>query len=316
MVFLMFSVLFFLIVLFPYSDLTSFSKEKINQNIKSSGSSVDYSKISLNLFPFGVQTSDIEINSRSLNSILKAGSITLRPDFLSLIQFKLGGTAVLSNLFSGNADISAALDGKTEENTQKFSARAALDKLSLEEIAAFQRLPLKLKGFLSGDLFIKGEESFRTQPEGNFKLNMSNVVIPSAIPIPKMGDFPLPKKIKWENSNLFGKIEKGKVTVTKGTLGTKKAPVNGRYKGYINCSTSKSGTKMSNVCTNYDFKIELELDAEFQREVASSLQAFIKPDQVKITKLPQGGARYTFSVQGDASNSRRAPRVRSLSSFE
>jgi hypothetical protein len=166
------------------------------------------------------------------------------------------------------------------------------------------------------ELSLSGEESFRTQPEGEFKFNMTNVVIPPAIPIPNFGDFPLPKKIVWDNSNLFGKMEKGKIIITKGTLGTKKSPVNGRYKGFINCVSSKSRNGLQNVCTNYDFKVELELDAEFQSTLASQFKMFLTPDKVKIAKLPQGGAKYTFSIKGDASNRRSAPKVRSLNSFE
>ncbi len=310
--FFIFTVALFLVVLFPYSDLTSFSKDEINKNLKSTGLSADFSKISLNLYPFGVQTTDLEVGSRTFKKPLSAGSVTLRPNLISLMQFKLGGTALFSDLFSGDAKLSLTLDGKTDEDTQKFKINLETEGLSLEEIASFQNLPLKLKGLIGGNLEMSGEESFRTQPQGTFRFNLKNAVIPDSIPIPNFGDFPLPKKIIWENSNLFGKIEKGKIQITNGTLGTKKAPLNGRYRGFINCSFSKS--KMA--CTNYDFKVELELNAEFERKLASQFKTFFTKDMVNIQKLPQGGAKYSFTVQGDASNRRRPPRVRRLSSFD
>ncbi|MGH1469078.1 MAG: type II secretion system protein GspN [Bdellovibrionales bacterium] len=314
--FFLFAVLLFLLALFPYSDLTSFSKEKINQTMKSSGGSVDYSKINLNLLPFGIKTTDFEFLSRSLKKPLKVQSITLRPNILSLFKLQPGGTAVLNGLFSGSADFSFALNGKTEEKTQKFNLSSDLRNISIADLISFQNLPYKLTGSLNGDLFAEGEDSFRVQPKGEFKFNMRKVVIPSTISIPNVGDIPLPKKVTWQNSNLFGKIEKGKVTITEGTLGTKSAPINGRYKGFIKCSLNKSGTKVSQSCTDYDIRVELELNAEFQKKLAADLKPLINPRNVNIVSLPQGGAKYLFSVQGNASQRFRAPRFSSINVFE
>lgn len=310
--FFILALLLFTVVLFPYSDLTSFSKEKINHAIKPSGSSVDYSNIGFNLIPFGVQTTDFELSSRSLKTPLKLKSITLRPNLLSFAKLQPGGTAVLDGLFAGLASLSFSLNGKTAEQTQKFNLDADVKNISLPEIIAFQKLPYKIKGNLNGNMFASGEESFRVQPKGEFKFNLRNVILPEVISIPNFGDLTLPKKVVWQNSNLFGKFEKGKITIQEGTLGTKTAPMNGRYKGYLNCSFHKSGQS----CTDYSFKVEIELSAEFQRSLLAGLKSFMNPRNVNIISLPQGGSKYLFSVQGNAAQRFRAPKISSLTSFD
>lgn len=280
------------------------------------GSSVDYSRISFNFMPFGIQTSDFAFTSKTLKSPLKIQTITVRPSLLSLMRFSPGGSAVLDGLFSGTASLTAGLNGKTDENTQKFFGDLSLRGVSIADIIEFQNLPYKLKGLLSGDLNVSGEDSFRQQPEGDFKFNMKNVVIPSTLSIPNLGDIPLPSKVVWSNSNLFGKIEKGKITIKDGTLGTKTAPINGRYKGSFNCSFSKSPAGVKPSCTDYSLKVELELNAEFQRKLAADLKPLINPRNVNIVTLPQGGAKYLFSVQGNAARRFRPPRFSSIKSFD
>ncbi len=310
------AVLFFSITLFPLSDLTSFSKKKINEIMKSSGGSVDYDNINLNLLPFGIQTSNFELSTKMFKKPLKVKNITLRPNIFSLLKFQPGGSLLLSGFFSGYANLSLSLNGKTEEKTQKFTLFSDLKNISLADLIDFQNLPYKLTGNLSGNFFAQGEDSFRVQPKGNFKFNMEKVVIPTVIRIPNIGNIPLPKKVIWDNSNLFGKIEKGKIIVTKGTLGTKSSPINGRYKGFITCLFSKSGKNISQNCTKYNFSIELELNVEFQKTLAADIQPLINPRNVNIVKLPQGGAKYLFTVQGNAKQNFRPPRFSRLNSFE
>ena len=315
LVFFIFTLAAFLLLLFPYSYLTSFSQEKINKEIKSSGSRVNYSKINFNISPFGVNTKDFEYSTPSLKKPLKIKSITLRPHLFSLLKLQPGGSLVIEDLFKGSADLSFGLNGKTNEKTNKFILSGDLSKVSIAEVLSFLDLPYKITGKAVGSFNAKGEDSFRKQPDGKFKFNFEKVTIPNEIPLP-FGTLELPKKIVWSNSNLFGKIEKGRVSITEGTLGTKQAPVNGRFKGFINCSILKSGNRVSQQCTDYNIKVELELDSNFQKNVAENLSSFLGSRQVNIVKLPQGGAKYLFSVQGNAARRFSPPRFLRLSNFE
>lgn len=314
-IFFIFAIFIFILVLFPYSDLTSFSQDKINQSIKSSGGQVSYSEINFNISPFGIKTNDFTYRSKTMKSPLNVESITVRPNILSLLKLQPGGTVVLENIFGGEASLSFGLNGKTNEKTNKFNLSADLENISLQNILNFLGKPFKIEGQLLGELSAKGEDSFRMQPEGDFKFNLQNVVIPSEIPSP-MGVLELPKKIIWKNSNIFGKIEKGRVSITEGTLGTKEAPVNGRFKGFINCTFTKSGNNVGQQCTDYNIKVELELDANFQKNVADGLSSFLDPKNVNKTAAPGGGAKYLFSIQGNAAQTFRPPRFSRLSNFD
>jgi len=313
--FFIFSCLIFLLFLFPYSDLTSFSQDKINQSIKASGGQVSYSEINFNLSPFGIKTNKFTYKSKTMKSPLNVDSITVRPNIFSLLKFQPGGSLVLENIFGGEALVSLGLDGKTNEKTNKFNLSLDLEKISLQEIINFLGKNFKINGNIFGELDVKGEDSFRMQPEGDFKFNLQNVVIPSEVPS-SMGVIELPKKIIWTNSNIFGKIEKGRVSITNGTLGTKEAPVNGRFKGFLNCTVTKSGNNVNQQCTDYNIKVELELDANFQKNVADGLSSFLDPRNVNKTAVPGGGAKYLFSIQGNAAQSFRPPRFSRLSNFD
>lgn len=313
--FFIFALLIFLLFLFPYSDLTSFSQDKINQSIKASGGQVSYSEINFNLSPFGIKTNDFTYRSRAMKSPLKVDSITVRPNIISLLKFQPGGSVVLGNFFGGEAKVNLGLNGKTNEKTNKFSLSAELEKISLQEIISFFGKSFKVEGGLFGELDANGEDSFRMQPEGEFKFNLQNVIIPNEIPSP-MGVLELPDKIKWTNSNIFGKFEKGRISITNGTLGTKEAPVNGRFKGFINCTFTKSGNNVNQQCTDYSIKVELELDANFQKNVADGMSSFLDPKNVNKIAVPGGGAKYLFNIQGNAAQSFRPPRFQRLSNFE
>jgi len=313
--FFILALLLFGLFLFPYSDLSSYSQDKINQNLKSSGGQVTFSEINFNLSPFGIKTSDVVYKSKSLKTPLKVEGITLRPDLLALMRFKPGGSLKLEDLFGGEASLNLSLDGKTNEKTNKFKMSADVEELSIRQILSFLGKSIRVEGAVFGELFGSGEDSFRQQPEGEFKFNLQNVAVPKEISTP-IGVVELPKKINWKNSNLFGKFEKGRVSVTNGTLGTKEAPVNGRFKGFINCVFTKSGAQVSPRCTDYNFKVELELNANFQKNVADDLSSFLDPKNVNKTKLPGGGAKYLFSIQGNAATSYRPPKFYRLSNFE
>jgi len=313
--FFILALLIFLLILFPYSDLTSFSQEKINQNIKASGGQVSYSEINFNLSPFGIKTNDFTYRARSMKSPLKVESITLRPNVLSFLKLQPGATIVLEDVFKGDAKISVGLSGKTNEQTNKFNISADLEKISLQEIISYLGKRFKIDGLLYGEFSASGEDSFRMQPEGEFKFNLQNVVIPKELSLPAMV-LELPEAIRWTNSNIFGKIEKGRINITNGTLGTKEAPVNGRFKGFINCTFTKSGNNVNQQCTDYSLKVELELDSNFQKNFADGMSSFLDPKNVNKVAVPGGGAKYLFSIQGNAAQSFRPPRFQRLSVFE
>lgn len=314
LVFFTLCLLLFLVTLFPFSDLTYFSQQKINQSLGPRGGQVSFSKIFFNFIPLGVKTSDFVFSSPQLKNNLEIKDVVLKPNIFSLLKFQPGGSLNLEGFFNGDLDADLSLTGKTNEGKRKFSFGLELSRIALEELLKFQNIALPINGSLHGRLNAAGEESFRQQPKGNFKFNLKNVVIPAELSLP-IGTIPLPSPIRWENSNIFADFQDGRILFKDGTLGTKEAPVNGRYKGYLTCLFSKSGNNVNASCSDYDLQIELEVNRDFQRSFAQDLSALIKPSQVNQVSLSGGGMKYLFGIKGNAANRFSTPRLYSLSSF-
>lgn len=310
LLFFIFSVLAMSIVFFPYSDLTFYAQRKINDLIKPSGSQVSFSELNFSFLPFGMKSENITLNLPEYSSI-QIQEMTASPNLMSLLRFQPGGSLNLNGLFGGSLSSKFGLLGKTEEQQNKFSFFAEVLRVNLGELLGFFKAPVKLTGLAQGRLSFTGEESFREQPEGDFNFNFNGVTLPMEITT-DFGSLPLPKKVTWSNSNLKGNIKDGRVIIENGTLGTKTAPFNGRYKGTLQCPISRRGSSISASCNRYDLKVELELDRDFERDIANNLSSFINPSQVKKTSTPGGGARYLFSVSGSRG---RTPNFRSLNSF-
>lgn len=311
LLFFILSIVAFIVVLFPFSDLSFFAQEKANESLKGSGYQVSFNKINFNLFPLGFKATDFNALSNSSKS-LKIGSIVAHPNLGSLLKLQPGGSLRLESIFNGNLNADFSLMGETEEKQKKFSINTQVDNISLKEILDYANQKISLEGKVNGQVSAQGEESFRKQPEGDFKFNFTNVSVPERISTPA-GPISLPEKIKWKNSNLFGKIDKGRILIENGTLGTKNAPVNGRYKGSIDCVFVKSHNGVAPNCSRYDIKVELDLDQNFQKNFASNFSSLITDKMVNKTVTPQGGMRYLFSVKGNMKYG--APSVQKLSSF-
>lgn len=314
LLFFILSLLILLVVLFPFSDLTIFSQQKINELLSRSGSRVSYSNINFNFLPFGIRTTDFSFSSPSIKQEININSVVARPNLLSFLKMQPGGSIILNDFLGGDIQINASLAGKTEENTRLFNLEAELFKVSVLELlkAAGQNFPIKGDAF--GDLFVKIEESFRQQPEGEFKLNLKNVEVPKELSLP-MFNLEFPEKILWSNTNISGEFKSGRIDIKESTIGTKSAPINGRIKGYVSCPATKSPMGVKLACATYDIKVELELNREFRQSLESVLGFVLTSDKANIKSLPGGGISYLFSVQGNAQQRYAPPRVFKLSNF-
>ena len=299
-----------LVVLFPYSDLTFFAQSKVNSALRGTGSQVSFSELNFNFAPFGMKTEDVRV-SLARRSPIEIKNLFISPSLMSLLRFKPGGSVKAQGLFNGDLAIQLGLLGTNDENQKEFNLSLDLNNIDLSELVNYLELPAKITGRAGGTLDAEGEESFRKQPEGDFSFTFNKVELPLEIPTP-IGNLALPKKVKWSNSNLIGKISNGRVNIENGTLGTKTSPINGRYRGNLDCPIIRAGTNVSANCTRYDIKVELELDSDFENKLAKDFSFILNPNQINKITTPNGGARYLFSVSG---RTKGTPVLRSLKSF-
>ena len=310
LLFFIFMLTLMLILLFPYSDLTFFAQNKINNLVKGSGSQISFSKLNFNFAPFGMKTENVRF-SLANKSPVEIKHLFISPSLMSLLKFQPGGSLTAEGLFKGKLSLQIDLLGKNQENQKEFSMSLDLKRIDLSELFSYLQLPIKLTGQARGRLKAEGEESFRKQPQGEFSLTFNTVELPQEISTP-IGTFALPKKVKWDNSNLIGNISDGKVNIETGTLGTKTSPINGRYKGQLNCPIIRIGSTIRANCNRYDMKIELELDRDFENKLAKGFSSMINPRQINKINTASGGARYLFSISGGQFGT---PSLKRLKSF-
>jgi len=299
-----------LIFLFPYSDLTFFAQNKINSAIKSSGSQVTFSELNFNFAPFGMRTEKVKLSFAN-KAPIEVNELFISPSILSLLRLQPGGNVSAEGIFNGDINFEARQKGKNEENQRLFDAFLNLDKIDLGALLEYFNSPVRLTGKARGELNAEGEESFRKQPTGDFSFTFSSVEVPTEINTP-IGPIALPKKIKWSNSSLKGEIDKGRINIKNGTLGTKTSPVNGRYKGILDCPITRRGTNIQASCNKYDIKVELELDKDFENKLAKGFSSLINPREINKKSTPTGGAKYLFSISGGKFGN---PTLRSLNKF-
>ena len=308
--FFIFMILMMFVFLFPYSDLTFFAQNKINGVMKNFGSQVSFSELDFSFAPFGMKTEEVKL-SMANKPPLEVDQLFVSPSLLSLLKFQPGGNVTAEGLFKGLLSLQVALQGTNEENQKEFSLALNLSRIDLFELFNYFQIPTKLTGRAQGRLEAEGEESFRKQPEGEFSFTFNSVEIPQELSTP-IGTISLPKKVKWSNSNLIGSIANGRINIQNGTLGTKTAPINGRYKGQLECPVTRTGSGVRANCKKYDLKVELELDRDFENKLAKGFSSMINPSEINKTSTASGGARYLFSVSGGRFG---APTLRSLKTF-
>ena len=299
-----------LVVLFPYSDLSFFAQNKINGLIRNTGSHVSFSDLNFSFLPIGMKTKELNLSLQGKNPI-KVDEFTVSPSFFSLLKLQPGGSLQAEGIFGGMIDLSVGFSGTNDEDQKEFDLDLDISRIALVQIFNFLDFPVKLNGLAKGNLNAEGEESFRKQPEGDFNFGFKDVMVPQELNTP-VGPISLPKKIKWSNSILKGNFENGRIVIENGTLGTKSSPVNGRYKGQLDCPVTRSPAGLKTACKRYDIKVELELDRDFETKLAKNFSLMINPKEINKQLTPNGGARYLFTVSGGAF---KRPSLKSLKSF-
>lgn len=300
------------VFLFPKSDAKNFIEQIIAKQTKGKVS-LEMESLSFSLVPFGVKTTNTVVRvagNRTLKNGLKSDAIVVSPNLASLLAFKPGASLSFINLFGGSGSISGSMRGKTKEKAQKFAISGNFVEAKIQEIVKLLDLSVPLPGTLEASFNLTGEDSFRQQPEADFKVRVSNLKLPNPLETP-MGPFDFPKQVIWKNSNIFGKMERGEIKIKEGTLGTKDSEVNGRFKGSVRAEMRRIGRNIKPNLGSYNLTVELELSKAFERELGTILSSTLGNAK---KSLPGGGAKYIFRVSGNAAY-RGTPRFSPLTSY-
>lgn len=308
-VFAFFSFAFFLVVLFPFDDLSDLVTEKVAQATQNQVF-LRFDHLGLAFFPPSLKMDSVEVDTPFLPT-LKASSMTLAPSIARLLAFSPGASFSASDLFKGS--LSGNVGAKTVKERQKIDFDVNYRKFDLLAAGDFFNLGWPVRGQVtvatSGNL----QPEFADQPEAEMSVTIDNLILPNTLPatIPFVGGTQIPQ-IKFTDVKLSGRLVNGEFVIENGTLGQDKDPFHGIVKGKMQVNFLRVGTQVVPQFGQYEFRIDLNMDRAFETELQRRL--LIVYDQIGRYKTATGkGGRYLMRITG--ANFINPPTISSISSL-
>ena len=296
LVFVIFSSLFFFVVLFPFADLSDFVTSAV---AKASRNQVflQFEDLGLSLLPSpSIRMNEVSLITPTLPE-LKSSSVFISPSLFSLITGQIGFSTRARDLFNGDVYLSVSPGEKIENETQKNVGQwqdieVDLEKVNLKKVIALASTPVKLKGTLNGNLEMSIDPEFQQQPKAEIDLEVLKAAMPTSIPLQNFGSLVLPP-IVFSAIKTKMRLLGGQLIVEQGLLGQSNEPLSGRIKGKMSIRMRKIAGVVRPLPGSYDFKIELLVKNSLSKKLSLFL-GFID----SYRSPTNGGARYLFRIKG------------------
>ncbi len=308
-VFAFMSFAFFLIVLFPFDDLSDLVTEKVAHATQNQVF-LRFEHLGLAFFPPSLKMDKVEVDTPFLPT-LKASTMTLAPSIARLLAFSPGASFSASNLFKGA--LSGNVGTKTIKERQKIDFDVSYRKFDLLSAGDFFNLTWPIKGEVTVQTSGNLQPEFTDQPEAEMSVTIDNLILPNTLPanIPFVGGTQIPQ-INFSDVKLSGRLVGGEFVIENGTFGQDKDPFHGVVKGKMQVQFVRVGNQVVPQFGQYEFRIDLNMDRAFESELQKRL--LIVYDQIGRFKTATGkGGRYLMRVAG--SNFMNPPNITSISSL-
>lgn len=304
-IFLVASVFVFLVLLFPFDDLSDFAAKKI-ADLTNNEVILQFSNMSFDMWPqVGIGLSEVNVDTPTLPTI-KAGYISLAPSLLAFLSFKVGVDIKIREIFDGKINIGLKSLAKPETGGPLYAVNVGADDLNIQKVSSDFELPVTIMGTGALNAQVKYDRSLINQPEGDVTLELDNALLPpSTIPTP-FGPMSL-QGLKWSRVRIKSRIYNGALQIEEALLGENKDPFYGRIKGKVDLRFESRGGTVSPILSGYDLKLELNVDKSVNRDLALFL-SFV--DKYKASTMT--GDRYLFQVSGSTGG---LPNISALNSF-
>lgn len=292
-------VIVFVIVFFPYDDLS----DRITQEIAvNSGNTlyVQFEDLSIGFLPQpGIKMSNVKIESPMVGEI-HADVVRAAPSILAPIKQLPLGRVQVDNIFSGMLDVSTSPSNKINVPTA-ISADIEFMNFDLGALLkAVVPFPMKAIGKMSLTGLIDIDTEMKSQPEGDIQLVSPQVNIPSfaiETSTPSANGMPIKQSISIPTLNLGrvqlkGKMKNGKVFFSDTVIGSDRDDVFAKVGGDIDIRV----TPATVMATYYNLQFDLTLKDAF----LASLGSYATMVDLAIGKYAQkssGGKRYLFRMQ-------------------
>jgi len=300
------SMVAFLVLLFPYDDLSDLLTTQIAINTQGQVY-VEFDKLGLGFFPTpNLNMEKVRVETAMFPSI-KTDTLKLAPSISSLLSFKKGFNASAEGFMGGDAYVSFHEGEKTQEDVRKQIIYSELEKIDLGELKKAMDLPVQLKGLANLEASATIDPNFSEQPEAELTLTGKDVQMPtSTVPTP-FGPMSLPG-LKWSAVNLKGRLKGSKFVIDEGHLGQASDLFNGQVKGQMDVRIVRRGNQMMTDLGAYDLRVELNVNRAIEKDLSLFLGLL---DNYKSPSAE--GNKYLFRANG--SRFGMTPNFTRLSSF-
>ena len=278
------SAVLFLAVLFPLKDLSDLVSTKVAA-LTQNQVYVQFADLHITVFPTpGLRLEQVSLDMPGLPTLL-ADDVKLRPSIPSLIRQRLGGTVQAEGLFRGETSISVA---QKDETVMDVSVKA--NDIQLQELRDLVRLPVSLRGKLSGHAESLLDLNLAQQPQAQFSLNLEQLLFPNQMVQTLMGPLGLPE-VKASRIDVRGELKDGELRVDELRIGKEGEELSGLVKGQMKLEIKKIGNAIVPIPGPYSFEVDLAMTASLQDRAVLFL-SFI--DQFKVPRGQE--TRYQFKI--------------------
>lgn len=308
------STLFCFLILFPYDDTSDWLTLQITKATRNN-IYVQFDKLSFGLMPqLGLTLEDVIVESVFFPS-LEVQSLGIAPNIISILTGRPGGTIKAWDLFSGEATISGAPSNELDTDGTEFGVEVELEQMNLKSLSKYlkksKKIPFTLSGVTNLESKVYVDPQFKKQPQGDVKLVIDKLEIPSSSLPLNMGaakmSLPLPA-FSVSKVTLIGRIKDGSFTIKEGKIGDPKNELYGTITGDIVLNLAP-GYRVAP--GGYDLKINLNIKDNLQSQLSTILGMVDLYEGIgekhKFKSL--NGIRYSMRLR--ARNTQTPPRVTS-----
>ncbi len=303
---LLFSMMAFLFILFPYGDLGGWVATKVTQWTDNQVY-LQFEDLGFSFKPqLGVEMEDVFLQTPFLPA-LKMDSLFAAPSFLGLVTFNPAFTLIAEGFWGGSVHFSSSGSKKNEREVLVHRFKLSLEEVALGKIQEFFELPFSFQGKLLGSTHLAVDLEFGEQPQGDLSMDVVGFRMPPSSIDTQMGPVTLPH-VEVSQVSVRGRLNQGELFIEEAQLGSSKDQLYGEIKGKWGVSFRRKGTEVSPIFGAYELKIDLNVAQALHKEMEL---LFFLMDSCKNTTTT--GVRYLCKISGTGGG--RPPRFSSINSI-
>lgn len=268
--FLFGSIIFCVVILFPYNDLRDFITLQVSQNTQNDVY-LQFDKLSFGLIPqLAVQMDKAVIESVYMPT-MELEQLAIAPKFSTLFGSAAAKIQALGVL-GGQAVLDFSPSNELETDGKEYGIELNLDRVSLKEISKLLKDKMNFPVSLSGSTHLESQlyvdPRFKAQPKGEFKLNIKKLELPSTtVPLGQGMGFPVPT-LKLEDVTLVGSLDDGTIVIKEGKIGEPKNDLYGTITGDLVMNMAPGGRALMG---GYNLKVNLNISENLKRQLGPAL---------------------------------------------